>query len=290
LVKTEAGPRAYTFFPGCLAQLKLPQVERSVRSVLGALGIDLHDEPRFTCCPDPVVFRSGSRRDWLLLASRNLTLDNEAPIVTLCPGCASSLAEARHVLTEDEDARRSVEERLGRRDRPFRIPHVGHFLSLLIRDDILRDLEKAVRARFEGLRVAAHYGCHLVRPSVAVGFDDPEKPTSIDTLVELTGARSVEYEDKYMCCGRPSMDEAVSTGIAAHKLEAMERAGCDLLVLACPFCFEQFDLGQVVLGRKTGREFRIPVLYVTQLLGIAMGMRPDEMGLDLHRIKLKKEL
>ena len=152
---------------------------------------------------------------------------------------------------------------------------------------MMEKVKGAVSRKLDGLKVACHYGCHLVRPSEAVGFDDPEKPMSLDALVTLLGARPIDYEDKYMCCGRPSMDEATSMGIAEHKLSCMKAADCDLIVVACPFCFEQFDLGQVVIARKTGREFGIPVVYATQLMGLAMGRTPEEMGFDLHRIKIQ---
>lgn len=287
-MKTDSIGADYTFFPGCLAKSKLPQIERSVRSVLTALGVRLRDEPRFTCCPDPVVFRSGSRSDWLTLAARNLTLDSESPIVTLCPGCSSSLSEAGHVLSEDDEARHMVERKLGREGDDVRVPEVSHFLRLLTDEGFTADIEGKLTRTFEGLKVACHYGCHLVRPSSAVGFDDPEKPTSLDKLVGLMGAEPVDYEDKYMCCGRPSLDEATSVGIAEHKLSCMQEAGAELIVLACPFCFEQFDLGQVVLARKEGRSFDLPVLYLTQMMGLAMGMTSQQMGLDLHRVKLKK--
>lgn len=286
-MRTEGRGAVYTFFPGCLARLKLPQVERSVRLALTDLGIELHEEPRFTCCPDPVVFRSSSRKDWLTLAARNLSLDSGFPILTLCPGCASSLSEAGHLLTHDSEAREAAEQSLARENIKVRIPEVSHFLRLLSDAGLMDSIKVAVSAKLDGLKVACHYGCHLVRPSSAVDFDDPEKPTSLDTLVALLGAEPVDYEDKYMCCGRPSMDEATSMGIAEHKLSSMKAAGCNLLVVACPFCFEQFDLGQVMLRRKAGREFGIPVVYISQLMGIAMGRTPEEMGFDLHRTKLK---
>jgi heterodisulfide reductase subunit B len=289
-VKTERRPAEYTFFPGCLARLKLPHVERSVRLALGGLAIELREEPRFTCCPDPVVFRSSSREDWLTLAARNLSLDSGVPIVTLCPGCASSLSEAGHILIQDEAAREEAERRLAAESVKLRIPEVFHFLKIISGRAMMDKIGDAVSNKIEGLKVACHYGCHLVRPSNAVDFDDPEKPTSLDRLVALLGAEPVDYEDKYMCCGRPSMDEATSMEIAQHKLAGMKAAGCDLIVLACPFCFEQFDLGQVMITRKAGREFGIPVVYITQLMGIAMGRTSEEMGFDLHRIKLKELL
>jgi heterodisulfide reductase subunit B len=237
-----------------------------------------------------VVFRSSSRADWLALAARNLSLDSGLPIVTLCPGCASSLSEAAHLLGHDEKAREVVGEALGRTGMKLRIPQVSHFLKIMVDVATMDRIKDAVSKNLDGLRVACHYGCHLVRPSNAVDFDDPEKPVSLDNLVALLGAEPIDYEDKYMCCGRPSMDEATSMGIAEHKLSSMQAAGCDLLVVACPFCFEQYDLGQVMLARKSERRFDIPVVYITQLMGLAMGRTPEEMGLDLHRTKLKKAL
>jgi heterodisulfide reductase subunit B len=287
-----SGPhmQQYAFFPGCLARVKLPQIERSVRWILTDLGIGLKDQPRFTCCPDPVVFRSASRSEWLRLAARNLALDSDLPILTICPGCASSLSEARHILIHDSQVASRVESQLGQIGLKMSTPVVLHFLKLLWSPEVSRMLAQRVSKSLEGLRVACHYGCHLVRPSFAVAFDDPEKPTSLDQVVRITGAETVDYQDKYMCCGRPSMDETTSTAIARHKLQCMKEAGCDLLVVACPFCFEQFDLGQVVIQKREGLAFEILVLYVTQLVGLAMGRNSQDLGLDLHRIKLTKVL
>lgn len=282
-MKPEATKQEFLFFAGCMARLKLPQVEHSVRTLLGDLGIGLKDESRFTCCPDPVVFRSGSRDDWLSLAARNLSLDSDLPIVTLCPGCASSLLEARHVLDEDEKLAASVAARLKKSGLKLALPQVQHFLGLLSDSAVREDIAERVTRRFDGLRAAAHYGCHLVRPSNAVHFENPEKPVCLDELLSLSGAEPVDYEDKYLCCGRPSMDDATSGAIVEHKLKAMKAAGCEVLIVACPFCFEQFDLGQAILERRGG-SFGIPVLYISQFLGLAMGRDPQEMGLEFHRI------
>ena len=284
---TKSDRSQYQFFAGCMARLKLPQAERSVRLVLTDLGVDLKDEPRFTCCPDPVVFRSASRADWLNLAARNLSLDSGLPIVTLCPGCASSLSEARHILSHDDKTSSDVSSRLKKLGLDLGLPEVSHFLRLLSSRDLMEAISRKVSKKFEGLKVACHSGCHRVRPSSAVDFDDPEKPTSLDQLVSLVGAEPLDYADKYMCCGRPSLEETTSTEIAEHKLQGMKDAGAEVLVVACPFCFEQFDLGQVLIGRKKGTSFGIPVLYATQLLGLAMGRGADEMGLDLHRVRPK---
>jgi heterodisulfide reductase subunit B len=282
--------RIHRFFPGCLARTKLPHIELSVRNTLEFLGIELQDEPRFTCCPDPVVFRSASRRNWLALAARNLSLDGEAPIVTLCPGCASSLSEARHLLAQNQDATREAETDLKRIGLEIRLPPVSHFLQLLYEDRSMQAIRDRVKRDLDGMKIACHYGCHLTRPSDAVKFDDPEKPRCLDEIVTLLGAEEVVYEDKYLCCGRPSLDEAISAGILERKLRAMKEAGADAVVLACPFCFEQFDVGQTILQRKTADEYNIPVFYVSQLLLLAMGEEPSKVGLNMHKIKAEGSL
>jgi heterodisulfide reductase subunit B len=276
---------AYRFFPGCLARTKLPHIESSVRRALENLGVGVEDELRFTCCPDPVVFRSSDRGDWLRVAARNLSLDGDKPIVTLCPGCASSLSEARHLLSEDTEARDGAAARLDKLGLEISLPTISHFLQVLCDEDRMKQIEAKLTRKLEGLRVACHYGCHLTRPSDAVDFDDPEKPRCLDDLVTLLGAESVSYEDKHLCCGRPSLDEATSAGILERKLTAMKEAGAQAIVLACPFCFEQFDVGQTLLQRKTGKTFGLPVFYLSQLLCIAMGAKASEVGLEMHKIK-----
>ena len=275
----------YRFFPGCLARTKLPHIELSVRRALDLMGIAVGEETRFTCCPDPVVFRSSSRSDWLAMASRNLSLDGETPIVTLCPGCASSLSEARHLLSEDPGARQDAADRLGRLDLDISLPRVLHFLEVLSDRERLAEVADKITNRLDGLKVACHYGCHLTRPSNAVSFDDPEKPQCLDEMMSLLGADCVAYEDKYLCCGRPSLDEATSMGILEKKLTAMAEAGAQAVVLACPFCFEQFDTGQMILKRKTGREYGLPVFYLSQVLCLALGVEASELRLGMHKIK-----
>jgi len=251
------------------------------------LDIRAEDEPGFTCCPDPVVFRSASRTDWLTMAARNLSLDGNTPILTLCPGCASSLSEARHILSGAPEKRELAAGRLSRLGMELSLPDVYHFLALLYEDARMESIAQRITRRLDGLKIACHYGCHLTRPSDAVDFDDPERPQCLDELVALTGAEPLSYEDKYLCCGRPSLDEATSTAILERKLTAMKAAGAEAMVLACPFCFEQFDVGQMLLKRKSGAVFGLPVLYISQLLCAAMGVGRADLGTDMHKVKVE---
>jgi heterodisulfide reductase subunit C len=139
-----------------------------------------------------------------------------------------------------------------------------------------------------GMRVAVHYGCHLIRPSQDLGFDNPFEPSRFDQLVEAIGAESVPYESKMLCCGGQMSridDEELGRHMVRTKLRELKRLDVDAMVLACPSCMLQYDVTQSVLMRR-GEELGIPVLYYTELLGLAMGIEPDELGLSSHRVEV----
>ncbi len=279
----------YVLFAGCLAKTKIPHLEALTKNLLEKIGISLVDNPDYICCPDPVVFRSSSRTDWVTIAARNLSLDGTRPIVTICPGCASSLSEARLALESDDKLREEVKLRLRNVGLSLRLPQVFHFLKVITNKDYRDRIRSGVTKQLRDLRVACHYGCHLVKPSNAVEFDDPEKPTSMDDLVGILEAQSLDYEDKYLCCGRPSLDEEVSVNILKHKVEKMKDAGAQAICVACPFCFEQFDLGQILLSRRIPDFDPLPVFYVSQLLLLGMGENWDALGFEYHRVKIRED-
>lgn len=138
------------------------------------------------------------------------------------------------------------------------------------------------------LNVAVHYGCHFLKPSSEIGIDDPIQPTILDELVEITGAKSVPYKDKMMCCGAGgglrSRDIDVTADFTKEKLTNMRDAGADAIVNVCPFCHLQFDVGQVETNEKFGTDFNIPVFHLAQLYGMAMGVSKDDLTVDAHQI------
>jgi heterodisulfide reductase subunit B len=151
--------------------------------------------------------------------------------------------------------------------------------------DYLRD---HIKYKFSDLKVAVHYGCHIVKPSDKRPWEgEYESPTFLDEIVELTGAKSINYKDKFMCCGaggavRTAVKE-VAADFTREKLTNMREAGVDVIIDCCPFCHLQLDLGQMevnnIFGEEIGEPFKIPVIYITQLLGIAFGIDPSLLGL-----------
>lgn len=276
--KTSMPSQLYRFFPGCIASVKLPFIEKASRELISVLEISITDDPRFTCCPDPVVFKSASSKEWFEKAKRNLMLDGGDPILTVCPGCKSTLVEAGMMLKMGcHDGRID--------DKGFPIPSVFHIVEVLVGESVLGRIKQMTKRDLSHLKVGLHYGCHLLKPSEIVGFDDAEMPSSLARIVESIGASVIEYEEMLLCCGRPCLDETTSLGVLRCKLDSIKEAGCNLIVVACPFCFEQFDLGQLKLKTLGSHSQDIPVVYISQLILFAVGEDYRSCGFDWHRIR-----
>jgi len=275
---------------------KQPHIEYVARSVLPRLGAQLVDIDGFTCCPDPVGVGAVDPFTWVTVGARNICLAEEQglDVLTLCNGCAYTLHHAVHDLDESPVLRDRVNDILVETGHTYRgTGQVKHFLPWLAQDVGFEAIRCAVQRPLTGLRVATHTGCHLLSPQYLHGFDDPEDPVVFDQLVEALGATPVDYETKAMCCG---IGFAVSgqldpSGKALSvKVTDIHDAGADCIAVGCPFCYQQFDMGQLMAARKLGLDFRVPVLYYLQLLGLALGFSAEEMQLRAHKVKAKGTL
>jgi len=279
---------------GCIIPNRYPGIEAATRKVLPKLGVELIDMKGASCCPAPGVIRSFGRKIWLVTAARNLTIGEQIglDIVTLCNGCYSSLKEANHVLKIDNKEREEINAILAEIDRNFKGSiEVKHLAEVLYFDVGIEAIKKVVKRQIP-VRAAVFYGCHLLKPSELRPWKSAEKPTFLDAMVEALGAKSVTYRDKTMCCGaggalRSGFPE-VSLAIAQERLKAMKEAGAECIVNVCPFCHLQFDLGQHQITQKLGENFNMPVIYYTQLLGLAMGFDPEELGIYMNVTDCKK--
>jgi len=130
-----------------------------------------------------------------------------------------------------------------------------------------------------------HYGCHLLKPSRVMRVDDPNRPTILDNLIKITGAEPIHHEKTLLCCGRACITDEIPERMVMDILEAVQNHGADCMGLICPTCFDEFDLGQIVLGRKYKKTFDVPIVYYFQLLGLAQGLTPVEVGLHMHKVK-----
>jgi heterodisulfide reductase subunit B len=278
----------FAFFPGCISQNLYPSVERSTRLVMEELGYELVDMP-FSCCPPPGVLRSYHKGTWLTLASRNLAVAAREglPVLTICNGCYGSLAEAQNKLDVlpfpiDEVIGELKEAGIEGAEGIAEV-EVLHLLDVLGTEEARERIADAVVHQL-GTPVAVHYGCHYLKPTSSTGRD-PANPTVLDELIELAGYRSVPFVRKLSCCGAGggvwSGKEDTSLAILGRKLDDMDAAGAEAIVNVCPFCHLQFDQGQKRLG-KGGPT--IPSVHLSQLLGLAFGMKDKALGLHTHLV------
>ncbi len=273
---------SYAFFIGCKIPFYVPHYETAVRAVCRELNIGL-EEIEFNCCGYPM--RHFDFASAVLAAARNLALAEKAgfDLLTPCKCCFGSFKHAIHDLEENPELMKTVNAKLAEEGLAYSgKAQVKHLLQVL-HDDIGVDVlkEKVVKP-FYGLKVALIYGCHALRPSKITGFDDPLSPSLFDDLVKLTGAASLDWEGKLQCCGGPLMEknEELSLALALARLGEAQSAGADYMTIGCTYTQMQMEKGLMELKGSGGNGTVKGSLVYPQLLGLAMGLTPERLGLD----------
>lgn len=283
----EEKPR-YLLFLGCVIPYRLSSYEISARKVLTQLGVELVEMPEYNCCGfpmDPV-----NHDVMLTLAARNLCVAERENmnILTLCNGCFGTLYKVNKTLKEDREERERVNKYLNEFDMVFKgTIEVKHLVYVLAEDVGFEKLKDVVKKPLTDLRVAQHSGCHIVRPKALIEKDDPENPRLLKELIELTGAKCLDYMDEAECCGNPiiGVNEAIPFQMAKEKLNHITAVGAQALITVCPFCHMMFDMNQPRIERAFNEKISLPVLHYPQLLGLAMGLPPEELALNDLRVK-----
>ncbi len=279
----------YKMFEGCTIGNRIPFIEASSRKVLDKIGIETSQAP-FSCCPDPTGMKSFDNDAWLALGARNLCLaESEGKdIISLCNGCANTLRGVQHQLKHDSLLKEKVNAELSKIGKEFKGSiDVKHFVDVI--KDNLDKVKGAITKQLSGLKIACHPGCHYMRPAEWMESDDPLRPKNLQEIVASTGANVVDYEELALCCGSAVTNAYPEHGIAnlKRKLDSIKKAGADAICVNCPACFQQFDTQQRDLAKKYETNYDIPVLYLTELLALAMGATPDELGIKFHRVRAK---
>jgi len=283
--------KEFAVFWGCTIPARFPFIEKSVRVMFDDLGAQVRELPGHTCCPEGTLVKANDPDSFFTAAARNLALVEKAglDVVTPCNGCYSTFKEAQSHLKTNWREREKINERLATEDLHYdgslQVVHFAEWLSDHMGAGLIAS--KAVK-QFWGMNIAVHYGCHLLRPQPAVKWDDPLHPTKVEGIVAALGARVVDYPTKMQCCGgyldRVGEREG-SLAFNRRKLYDLQNHDVDALVVVCPSCFQQFDLNQAALQRAN-EPINVPVLYLSELIGLAYGHSPEELGMGMHRVSV----
>jgi heterodisulfide reductase subunit B len=262
------------YYPGCVSRSTGMEMDRSTRAVCTALGIDLEELPDWSCCGAthvPNEFVSTG------LAVRNI-IQTDLPIVTACSICYSNLRNAVQRM-EVSEVRAKVNAVLAKDSEGAQVRHV---LDVIL--EVLQKDDDRLVVPLKDIKAAPYYGCLLTRPKG--GIDSPEVPTIMDGLVKTLKAEPVDFGLKAFCCGGPIFmpQEEAAADIIYRILKDAKKAGAEVVVTVCPLCHLMLDAKQKVLEQRRGEKIGLPVLYVTQLVGIALGLGPEDLGLNMNSV------
>lgn len=271
----------YSYYPGCSAHSTARDMHELTLAVARALGIEFAELNGWTCCGATAAHQTDSLLA-VSLPAANLSLAKATGLdmVVSCAACYNRSKVANHEVTASAAIRQQVSEAIGQ-DYDGSVV-VRHFVEVLLEDIGPARLKKGLKVSLHGLKVASYYGCLLVRPPEVMRFDDPEDPTSLDRLVTAMGGESLEWPGKVECCGgglnltRTDVVVRLSASIA----EAAKASGADCIAVACPMCQASLDLRQKDIEKATGKKLDLPVVYITQLLGLCLNIPGRALGLD----------
>jgi heterodisulfide reductase subunit B len=271
----------YAYYPGCSAHSTARDMHESCLAVAEALGIELKELEGWSCCGAT----SAHQTDRVLadsLAAANLVLAGKTGLdmVVNCAACYNRTKTANYNVLSSPAVRERVNDALGE-DYDGSVK-VRHFVEVLLEDVGLGQLGKSLKQSLNGLKVACYYGCYLVRPPEVTGFDDPEDPTSLDHLVTAMGGEALEWPCKVECCGGGLnlTRTDVTVKLSGSIIQMARASGADCVTVACPMCQTSLDLRQKDIEKATGERYGMPILYITQLLGLSLGISPEKLGLN----------
>ncbi len=285
----------YAFFPGCVSRGGCPELYPAAVSVCERLGIDIEVMEGASCTGAGVLQEKNQKlgdtlnaRTFAMAEAMNL------PIMTICSTCQGTMSQAHKRLADDASYMAEINEILAEEGLQYKGEVVvKHLLWILVEDLGLDVLKSHVNTPLSGLKIAPFYGCYIIRPSGALGFDEhPEREDSLERVIEVLGAEVVEFEGKTKCCGFPilTINERNSVNMVAnHTLDAKE-LGADVMVTPCPLCHLNLDGFQPKAAAQRKATIDLPILHLPQIVGLSMGMDAKSMGLNRHIISTSKML
>jgi succinate dehydrogenase / fumarate reductase cytochrome b subunit len=279
------------YWPGCVSRGFTPELHGSMAKVAPLLDIELVELDRASCCGAGVIAEHNQELADTLNA-RTFALAQQtdgALMMNICSTCQGSQGECQERLDASSDYRAEINTHLEGEGLTYeRGIENKNFLWVLVEDFGLDELAKRVKRPLENLRVGPFYGCYIVRPTDRLNIDDEHpRDTYMQKLIEALGGTVIDYAGAYRCCGFPiiTMNKEASLKQAGRHLGDAIDADADCLVTPCPLCHLNLDLQQPLAQKYVGRELGMPVLHLPQLVGLALGLEPSELGMSRHVVK-----
>ena len=277
--------KKFVLYPGCVMPTEQYAYEMSIREVLPLLDIKLVDLEGFSCCGEPL--KSVNQMLALALSARNLALaEKEAlDVFAPCPMCHLALSESKRILDTDQAMNQKINKFLSDEELTY-TGKAGIVNTLDLLYDIvgIDKIKGLVKKPLKELKVATHYGCHLIRPSEIGRPDDSENPQKMEKILEAIGAKPLDYPEKLDCCGgllTANLPDSALTK-TGQKLQKVQEQGFDAFIDICPWCHRQYDSKQAKAGEIVAAKLEVPVFYITQILGLSFGIPKDKLGLKFN--------
>ena len=276
------------YYKGCLASLSAKELDTSTQALAPMLDIELDELDAVTCCGAGDIHEA--EPDYYLhLNARILAYGEQTgadTLMTICNVCTLNLRQANWQLKNDDELRERVNTNLETVGAPRYGGNVEvkHLLWLIAQGDGYEKLKQVAHKGLKGLKVAPFYGCQILRPSKILGFEDPDKPYSLEAIIDACGGEAIDYPAKIKCCGFPIIQarEETALGELLQPIEQATEAGADAMVTPCPLCHLSLDAWQSKLRERTGRDFHMPILHLSQLIGVAAGLDESELKFKRH--------
>ena len=284
--------KQYSYFPGCSLKSTAVAYDQSVRAISASLGIELIELEDWNCCGTS-AYSSIDRLESIAVPCRNLALAEKKglDLVTPCTACFRTFERVNSHLKLYPFLKPKVDRVLAAAGLEYHGKvKVRHLVDVLLNDVGVEAIASKVVSPLHGLKVAIYYGCLLVRPRVA--YDDPENPESLDGLLESLGAEVVPFPDKGRCCGGSLVISKVdlALGLIQRILESADSNGAEAIVTVCPLCQLNLDAYQGMVNSRFGTRYKLPIVFLSQLLGTALGVEPRTLGFERSIVSPEKVL
>ena len=280
------------YYKGCLASLSAKELDSSTKALAPKLGIELEELESVTCCGAGDIHEA--EPDYYLhLNARILAYAEQTgadTLMTICNVCTLNLRQANFQLQNDDALRERVSDNLETVGAPRYSGGVEakHLLWLIADGEGYEKLKEVAHKGLKGLKVAPFYGCQILRPSKLMGFEDPDRPWSLEAIIEACGGEAIDYPAKIKCCGFPIIQarEELALGELIQPIEQSLEAGADAMVTPCPLCHLSLDAWQQKLEASTGKSYQMPILHLSQLIGVAAGLDDSELKFKRHVVSI----